>query len=237
MELLLYWHIIRKRLWITLLILLAFLLSYFVSGSDTTALYTATMRFVVGVRPELGKEGLYTYDRYYTWLTAEYLLDDLAEVIKSRAFAGDVSQAAGLEIPPGPIQGATSAGKLHRILTVHITWPNPDELQQISAAAVGVLLERASSYFAQLGTEDAVISLIDPPVVSAVGPSLRERLDLPLRLLIALAVGVALAFLLDYLDDSLRDRQDVQALQLPLLGEIPDRRSWIKRFWQRRSAP
>ena len=50
---------------------------------------------------------------------------------------------------------------------------------------------------------------------------LRERLDLPLRLLLALAAGVALAFLLDYLDDSVRSAAELEEMGLAVVGEIP----------------
>jgi hypothetical protein len=33
--------------------------------------------------------------------------------------------------------------------------------------------------------------------------------------------GVALAYLWDYLDDSVRDRADAQKLGVPVIGEIP----------------
>jgi capsular polysaccharide biosynthesis protein len=33
--------------------------------------------------------------------------------------------------------------------------------------------------------------------------------------------GVALAFLWDYLDDTVRDRREVEGLGVPVLGEIP----------------
>ncbi len=55
------------------------------------------------------------------------------------------------------------------------------------------------------------------------GRPAREQLDLPLRLLLALAAGVALAFLLDYLDDAVRVRGDVERLGLEVIGEIPRR--------------
>ena len=232
-----YWHIVLRRLWVVLAVLLAALLSFVLRGPEPPPYYTAAMRFVVGVKPEARSDAYFGYDRYYTWLTAEYLLDDLSEVTKSRAFAADVASIAGLAVPVGAIQGATASGKLHRILTINVTWPNEQELERIADAIVRVLGDRGSTYFAQLGTEDAVISLIDPPAISVLGRSLRDRLDLPIRALLALAIGVAVTFLLDYLDDSLRDRADVDALGLPLLVAIPDRRRCLRRWLQRRPAP
>ena len=49
--------------------------------------------------------------------------------------------------------------------------------------------------------------------------------EIALRTLIGLIVGIALAFLVDYLDPSLRSREEVERLlEVPVLGEIPSRR-------------
>jgi len=237
MELRLYGAIIKRRLWLIVSLLVILALSYALWPPRSLTAYTAQMRFVVGIRPEPGAGDYYTYDRYYTWLTAEYLVDDLAEVVKSQAFAQDVAQRSGLAVAAGAIQGATSAGKLHRILSVSITWGNAQEMERIAQAVTAALVEGGQLYFAQLGTERAAVALIDPPAIGAVGPSLRQRLDLPLRLLLALAAGVALAFLLDYLDDTIRHRADLETLGLPILAEIPSQRGWLARLWRRRSLP
>ncbi|MEA3408092.1 MAG: hypothetical protein U9R48_08440 [Chloroflexota bacterium] len=235
MELRRYWCIVRRRLWIIIVLLTVSALSYLLFTPPRTASYTVSMRFLVGLKPEQ-KPQVYTYDRYYTWLTAEYLIDDLAEVVKSHGFAQDVAALSGISVPPGAIQGATASGKLHRILTVNVTWADQKQLKAIGEAVVDALNDRADDYFAQFGGERAVISVIDPPQVQSVGPSLRQRIDLPLRLLLAGGLGIALTFFLDYVDDSIRHRDDLEELGIPVLGEIPSSRR-ILSFWWHRSNP
>lgn len=225
-ELAVYWHILKRRAWLVVLALLAFGASYLLVRPAAPSGYTAQMRFVVGITPEEQPAGTYTYDRYYTWLTAEYLLDDLAEVVKSQRFAQDVATISGLPVPVGAVQGATSAGKLHRILNVSLSWGDRAEIETLANAVVQALTVQGGAYFAQLGTKDAVIAVIDPPAIAPIGASLRQRLDLPLRLILALIIGVTLAFLADYIDPSIRQRADAAALGLPILGEIPARRTW-----------
>lgn len=237
MELRLYWRIVKQRLlWVIALVALV-ALSYGVWRPSSQTLYTASMRFTVGIKPEAATGEYYRYDRYYTWLTAEYLLDDLAEVVKSRVFAADVSTLSGLAVPAGTIQAATATGKLHRILSVQLTWSQPNELALIANAIVQTLQEHGDKYFAQLSTGDAVVALIDPPQVTPVGPSLRQRLDLPLRLILALIAGIGLAFLLDYLDTSVRHRDDLAELGIPILAEIPTRSRWWQHIWRGRFVP
>ena len=83
-----YWRIVRRRLWIIAVLVGVLAASYLVSAPQATPTYTASMRFLLGVRPEPRTADQYAYDYYYTWLTSEYLVDDFAEVVKSRAFAG-----------------------------------------------------------------------------------------------------------------------------------------------------
>ncbi len=232
MELVHYWQIVRRRWWVVVGLLLLVAASYLALNRPTPRTYSASMRFVVGIEPEPTSGNYYTYDRYYTWLTAEYLVDDLSEVVKSAAFAHDIAAAAGLDIPAGAIQGATSAGKLHRILTVSVGWHDADELGRIADAIVATLTQHGETCFEQLSTTRALVANIDPPVVVPVGRSLRQRLDLPLRLILALFAGVALTFALDYLDASVRHRQDLATLGVPILAEIP-RSAARKRWWQR----
>jgi capsular polysaccharide biosynthesis protein len=92
-----------------------------------------------------------------------------------------------------------------------------------------VLKQDAPAYFGRLGLEQPQVTLFDGPGVSAVPPSLTERLDLPVRLLLALLAGIALAFLLNYLDDSIRGRQELEGMGIRVLAEVPRRRRWFRK--------
>lgn len=228
MELRAYWKIMARRWWLPVgLALLVAVLTLVIQRpwQPPPVSYTASMRFNVGIAPER-IPGVYTFDRYYTMLTSEYLVDDLSEIVRSQAFAVEVSRRLaeqGLNIPAGAIGASTQPGKLHRIMTVNVGWPNENEIGAIAQAISATLTESPAEFFGQFSAEEADIRLIDPPVVGVVGRPAREQLDLPLRVLLALAAGLGLAFLLDYLDRSVRDRSDVEALGLPVLSEIPRR--------------
>ena len=77
--------------------------------------------------------------------------------------------------------------QVHRVVTVRATWGNPDEAVAILTAAIEVLQQEAPAYFGRLGLEQPQITLFDGPSVIPVPPSLTERLDLPVRLLLALS--------------------------------------------------
>lgn len=224
MELRQYWRIVRKRLWIVIVLVAIVLVSSLVLRPERPALCQTSMRFTVGLVPESRSGDYYAYDRYYTWMSSEYLVDELTEVVGSEAFARAVSEEladSDLDLPAGALHGSMGANRKHRILTLHITWGDQTQLREIADAAAKVLRERSADFLGQLGTTDADIHLIDPPVVLPAARSLKDKLDLPIRLFLALLAGVALTFLLDYLDDTVRDRAEVEALGLAVLGEIP----------------
>jgi len=226
MELRRYWHILVRRWWIIILLMLAALATTLIVSPAPAPVYVASVRLTVGVRPEDGTNKFYTYDRYYAWMASEYLADDLSEVVRSQAFAQAVSERVGF--PAGGIAGATMAGKTHRILTITVVWGDEAGARAIADGAVAELRENSDRYLAQLGSENAQVHVIDETAVAPVVGGLREKLDIPIRLGLALAAGVALAFLLEYLDDSVRDAAELEALGLTVLGQIPRRRwDWL----------
>jgi capsular polysaccharide biosynthesis protein len=237
MELRQYWRIVYKRLWIVIALVAIVLVSSLVFRPRPPALYQTSMRFTVAVEPESRGGDYYAYDRYYTWMASEYLVDELTEIVGSEAFARAVSEElanSGLEFPTGDLHGSLGADRKHRILTLHITWGGQAELEEIANAASKVLQKRSADFLGQLGTTDADIRLIDPPVVFPAGRSLKEKLDLPIRLFLAFLAGVALTFLLDYLDDTVRDRAKVEVMGLAVLGEIPPLPGRCRFLWQKK---
>jgi capsular polysaccharide biosynthesis protein len=226
MELREYWHIIRSRWWLPVGLAVAVGLLTLVMQRPWQARppsYYATMRFNVGIQPERLSD-VYTYDRYYTMLTSEYLVDDMGEIVRSQRFADAVSRRLadqGIAVPAAAIGASTQPGKLHRILTVNVSWSDPTQLKAIADAVAATVTEGSAEFFAQFSADEADIRLIDPPAIAQAGRSAREQLDLPLRIVLALVAGVALAFLLHYLDDSIRERADLERLDVVVLGEVP----------------
>jgi len=224
MELRQYWHIIWKRIWIVVLLLIVVGAVSAVTYQPPPTTYSATMRFTVGIVPEERPAGEYGYDYYYTWITSEYMADDLAEIVKGGAFA------TAAQAPAGSISGSAE----HRILTVTVTRTGGQEAAEVTARiasdAATLLQERAGEFFAQVNHNPAAADLVlnDPPVVVPLPPGLTVRLDLPLRLGLALLAGVALTFLLDYLDPTIRNCAELEDMGLPVMGEIPaQQKRWL----------
>jgi capsular polysaccharide biosynthesis protein len=217
MELKQYGRIIWRRWWLIVAILGIVLVVGLVTYQSPEPVYQATMRFAIGIEGEEPVNAASGEGRSDAWLASEYLADDLSEVLKGGAFAQRISDLVRFDVPAGAI----FASREHRIMTVSITWHDPDEARAISRAVRAAVEDGGADYFPQLAGVEAQAELIDGPVIGQVGRSLKDKLDLPIRLFVALVAGVALAFLWDYLDDTVRDRREVEGLGVPVLGEIP----------------
>ena len=227
MELRAYWAILRRR-WaapILLPVLVALLSAVQLRPwQEPSPTYSVTMRMLVGVLP---LEGADAYDpRYYAWMTSEYLVDDFTEVLGTEMFAKAINARLaeqGVSIPANLIRANANTGNQHRIIHLTFTWHDGDALQAIADATVAELEQNADAYFRQLGTQDASVQLLDSPVVAQQGQSARERVEWPLRILLAVVAGLVLAFLREYLDDTVRRREQLEEMDLPVLIAVPRR--------------
>ncbi len=220
MEIREYWRILRRRWWIpAALVVLAAAFSLATYRPPATY-YQASVRFTIGVSADRSVQGV---DPILTaYQASEYIRDDFVEILHSEMFANDVNgnlQGSGLTVSKNNISGAVE--KQRRIMSMLITAGTADQARTIAQAAAKTLETQNAKYFKQLGSEGATVTIIDGPDVGAVGPGLRQQLDIPIRLALALAVGLVLAFLFDYLDDTVRSAREVEAMGMPVLGEIP----------------
>jgi len=226
MELRTYLRILKRWWWIPtglVLLTLVFSLITMKPWQQQPTTYVMGMSFSVGVKPQQLPDQ-YTYDGYYTALSSEYLIDDFSEIVKGSEFAGAVSQRLadeGIQVAPGQIQGSTQTGELHRILNVTITDGDPARVETIADAVAATMTEDADEFMPRLLEDQGAVYIVNRGGVAPIGPSLKQRLDLPLRLTLALLAGIGLAFLVNYLIPRIYTRQDMEALGLKVLAEIP----------------
>jgi capsular polysaccharide biosynthesis protein len=225
MELRQYWRIVWRRWWLIAVLLALVLIVSLLTYKSPAPVYQASMRFAIGIQGDEPVMAASGEGRSDAWLASEYLADDLSEVLKGGDFATRIGERVGFPVPAGAI----FASREHRIMSVRITWGDRDQLQAIAEAVGAAVNDIGPDYFPQLQGIDAQAVLIDGPGIGEVGRSLKDKLDIPIRLFVALIAGVALAFLWDYLDDTVRDRPEMEALGVAVLGEIPRKvRRWGK---------
>ncbi len=218
-----YWQVFQRR-WLLALIPALVVLAFGVATYQSPPpVYNVGVRFIVG-QPPADQADLADEQRYYNWLTSEYIVNGLTDWVKGGGFATAVSQelaAQGLDVQPGAIQGGIAAENVRSLLQISLTYGDADVLAAMMDAAAKVLIEQNADGLPQLDGETAVLVQLDQPVVNQIPAGLRSQLDLPFRILLALGAGVGLALLVEYLDPTLREREEVEQAGLPVIGEIP----------------
>ena len=226
MDLKQYGLIIWKRAWIPALLLVIVASVSLLTRQPVPPSYSTSMRFTVRVLPQ-ARPDAYNYDGYYEWLASEYMADDLTAIVSSQAFADEVNRhlsemSRAVQIPPGSIGGVTFGEKQHRVLRISLNWGDAAELADIAQAVSMAMEQDSTKYLTPPGGAGATVQAIDQPGVPAANPpSLTQQLQLPIRLMLALGVGLALTFILDYLDESIRGRTELEGMGISVLGEVP----------------
>lgn len=158
------------------------------------------------------------------WRASELTVDAFTDAIPTSRFAQDVAQVAeqnGLTIDANALGiAADNAGVIGQIF---ISWPDEGELRVITDAIIEVLSTRNQDYFPQLGGEPAQVELLDDPQISPAPPSLPNRFRPLIQLALAVIVGLGLAFLVEYLDPTLRNRDELERVGLQVISSIPKR--------------
>ncbi len=223
MELRQYWKTLRRR-WLLVSIPAAIVLIIgLATYQSPPPAYNVGVQFTVSQEPSPSVDSA-DEQRYYTWLTSEYIVNALTDWVKGGQFATAVSQRLtqqGLDIPPDAIQGGLAADNTRSMLTISLTYGDPDALAAMIDAVVFVLMEQNAQALPQLGGDKAVLFQLGPPVINQIPSGIRSQLDLPLRIMLALAAGVGLALLAEYLDPTIRDLNELAELELPVMGAIP----------------
>ncbi len=224
MELKAYWSVIRRHLWTVVglpAVVLVVSLGLELLSGPAPQLYRATTDLLIDVPPLPAEPGMGFDPRESAAEAAEYLVDDFSQFVTKDAFTELVSQRLreqGVDVPAGAISASESSETRHRIVTLSITWPDAEQAGAIARAAGDVAQTGIDRYFARSG----VVSVLSEPRVVPVAPPLREQLDLPLRVILGVMAGLGLAFLFDYLDDSVRSVDEAEMLlNVPVMGEIP----------------
>lgn len=229
MELREYWNIIRRRWWLPVGIALVALVASTAVGLRGAAAFKTGMRIAVSTVPTLDPSTTPYFDpTYYSNLDSEYLADDMSEFMTSRAFATEVQRelatGANYNTDLASIVDATRTKKTHRFIDVTITTPTLEEGQAIAGSISRIINDRAhlAQYLRALAAENTYLTVVTPPDTHRANTALGLVSEVGLRTVIGLLLGVALAFLLHYLDTRLRTREEAEsALQLPVLAEIP----------------
>jgi capsular polysaccharide biosynthesis protein len=227
MELKQLWAVVMRRWWLILLpaaVALILAIPSLKSVISPPHDSNVTIRFTASQVPNDQNAQTFQDKSYIPWLASEYAVTNLAAWMRTDSFAREVSQvlaAQNVTIEPDAVRGLIQSDSARSIMTLYVTGLDEAQIKAVAGAAVEVLQKRNAAYFPQFGADGATIIPLDTILVNPVAPQLAARFAPLARILIGLAAGFALAFLAEYLDATIRDRREAEALDLPVLAEIP----------------
>jgi capsular polysaccharide biosynthesis protein len=224
-----YWRVLwRRRQVILPLVAITFVASLIFNLVLPPTYSTSTTVQILALIPRVPAGAPQYYPpEYWNTVYSEYVSDDLGELVKSDLFATKVAEVVksryGQEIDVKDIVEAVSKTKrTHRTLKVTIATGSEVRTKRIAEAVDEVMRTDGASFFSSDDRRSVQINVLNPPR-DPIAPGLVRRLmDVLLHTGVALVVGVALAFLLHYLDDRIQDEADAaRTLGWPVLGAIP----------------
>lgn len=222
-----YYLAMLKRRWLPIVAVPA-IVAIFVAIQVVSAepSYSATAQLTVTRAPQQMEIEEFRYNEYYLFLSSEFLVDDLVQVVGGNVFADDVHQRIleefGSDVPSGEIQMSIESERQHRILTLNVAHHDEDVATMIAQSATRQLNEDATKYFGFENDERG--ALVEPIQFPGAASSDMGQAQVlwALQLLIAIFGGVLVGLFLEYIDDRLYSAEMVEhSLGLDVVGQIP----------------
>ncbi len=208
-----YLLVVRRRWWIIAIAAVASIGTAYGVAQAQTPIYRSSLRLEVSGRVDYGQ--IMAMDKLLRQLAARVTTTSVAEAVDRRLQLG-----LGSDVLLSNVRTQAFTDAMHVQLDVDDV--EPRRAEQIAAAFADVAQERHGALMASVPQQERVtLSPLDRPTAARLFSPQTRTVALAGGLL-GLLAGIILVFLLEYLDDSIRDVDDVErTLTLPVLGVIP----------------
>jgi capsular polysaccharide biosynthesis protein len=205
--------ILRRRWWIVLLVAATAAAVAVVYARLQAPVYRSAIRLEVSARFDNGQQ-----------LALERQLPQLAQRVRTTDVAREVDQRLKLDLGPQAVldrlraEAVVPSGQIQ----IEADDVDPGRVEGIVLETARVFEEQHAARNQGIPTQDrAIVSILDRPTPARlVWP--QTRVIAGVATLLGLFVGALLAFLIDYLDDTLKTAADIdRALGTITLGRIP----------------
>ena len=208
------WGIISKRwLLVILLPLLAVAASALISIYVLVPQYKSTSSILVMKPPDSAQI------LYQDIQVSRQLVDTYREIAHSRLVLRGVVKSLGLSYDVSDLRKMVHVESVHNteIITISVVHPDPRMAQNIANTVAHNFMTHVIDLYR---VEN--VNIIDRAALPTVPVSPRIKLNMAVALALGFIVAIALAFLLENLDKTLKTPEDVQEyLEVPVLGIIP----------------
>ena len=146
------------------------------------------------------------------------LIDTYNQIIKSNTILGKVAEKLGTGVTVGQLNEQISIQKSEnsQVITILVKDASAEQAAKIADTTAEVF----QTQIVKIMKVDNV-SILDKAIINPAPVEPNPTLNISIGLLIGLMAGVGTAFLLDYLDNTLKSEQDIEnILEAPVLGSI-----------------
>jgi capsular exopolysaccharide synthesis family protein len=216
-----YLRVLLKRKWYILVTLLASIGVAVFLTARTPRIYEAGATLFVGqLQAPADAEGVHV-GVVLSELSSR-LLGSYANIITSKSVAAEAVSEYSLPVSPEGVVGGIRAEIVPTTYVISLVYSStePAVAQRTVNAVADVFVDRISSL--EQGGDAAVnVSIIDRAGLPSVPISPNPSRNVIVAIVLGLAGGLGLAFLIDRFDVTVRHRDDIERLGLRLLGLIP----------------
>jgi capsular polysaccharide biosynthesis protein len=195
------------------LFILAVLASAYSSYYRTPSVYQASTTLLVG-KPVEGSQVVIQDVQLNRQMVSTY-----EEIARSTTVATAVIEELNLRMSPGELKSKVSVSQVGNteIISISVTDSSPDRAAFLANGVANVFIVQLSRI---MHVDN--ISIIDAATTPSSPINTRPRQNIAVAAILSLMVGVFAAFLLEFMDNTIKTPQDIERhLGLPFLGTIP----------------
>lgn len=191
--------------------LIAGILSFYV----LKPVYQAQATIIVGKAAADSRTQQYSDVMMYQNLVKTYI-----EIAKSKSVANTAKSKLGFETSAGEIQQETTISTKEgtQLIIISVKNKNAQQTVDIVNALSEAFIEESKKVF-PTGVD---VQIMDKPEFPSAPVSPKKVFNIAIAAVLGLFLAVLLAFVLDYMDRTIKDEKDVEKyLDLPVIGIIP----------------
>lgn len=211
-----YFQIIRKRMWIIVLItVISIAVSGIVSFYVLEPVYEAFTTLIVSKSNEQD-----TIIEYSDVLLSQKLVKTYGEIIKSRRISNQVIKNLKLNITSQQLRNkiTVSPVKDTEIVQIKVTDTNPELARDIANELAEVFIKDIRRIM-----KIDNVQVIDSAEIPLVPIEPKPKLNMIIAGVLGIMAGLGIVFLIEYLDSTIKTPEDIDRyLWLPVIGIIPD---------------
>ena len=221
LDLMQYWEVIKKR-WALIIVLplVAALTSGVISFFIIKPVYNASTTLIVGKKAgdSSGSQANQLLE-YNVLLANQQLAKTYGTIAKSRTVEENVIKDLNLALTAEQLDRKITVNTVKNTEVLEIAVDDTDPV--LAASIANTVAKKFADSVIEIKKIDSV-SILDKAVAPAKPIKPKKTLNVLIAFVVGLMTSVGLAFLLEYLDNTIKNSRDVeQILGLPVLGVIP----------------